>query len=75
MAGQTEGVDYVIAPHAIQDPDLERNVYGAGDKVPMDDAVKYGLVEKPSASRAKKGPEENRAKKTGSTRKASAKKR
>lgn len=41
----TEGVDFVIAPHAITDHDLGRNVYGAGDRVPMADAVKYGLVD------------------------------
>lgn len=59
---EQEGVDYVIAPHVIHDPELERNVYGAGDKVPMADAKKYGLVGKKSTARAKK-PASNRARK------------
>lgn len=73
-----EGIDFVIAPKAISDPELERKVYGAGDRVPMADAVKYGLVAGPKkepaqpaprgkrkagASRARKGPEQDRARK------------
>lgn len=46
--------EFVIAPQAIEDPELERIVYGAGDRVPMDDAVKYGLVEAPA--KAKRAP-------------------
>lgn len=62
-----EGVDYVIAPYAIADEELHRNVYGVGDRVPMADAIKYGLVAKPArakkatANRARK-PSENRSK-------------
>jgi len=37
--------EYVIAPHRIVDYQLERVVYGTGDKVPLADAVKYGLIE------------------------------
>lgn len=71
-----EGVDYVIAPHAVADPELERKVYGAGDRVPMEDAIKYGLVTRPAKKaaakkaaakstdeRAVRGPAEDRAKK------------
>lgn len=68
----TEGVDYVIAKTAIADPDLERHVYGAGDRVPIADAIKYGLVaaaptpeaeEQPTRGRrSKHGPDEDRAK-------------
>lgn len=48
------GVDFVIAPHAIPDPVLERHVYGAGDRVPMADAIKYGLVAAPAATEPEK---------------------
>jgi hypothetical protein len=72
-----EGIDYVIAPHRVDDPDLRRAVYGVGDRVPMADAIKYGLVtgpEKPAppaaprgkrkgSDRAKHGPEHDRARK------------
>lgn len=65
MEGQVEGVDYVLAPYAIEDSELERIVYGAGDRVPMADAIKYGLVtetkSKPRTS--KKAPAANRARK------------
>lgn len=78
----TEGIDWVTAPHAIADPELERNVYGSGDRVPMADAVKYGLVDGPQkpapkaaprgkrkgTTRAKKGPENDRARKPGDDR-------
>lgn len=68
-----EGVDYVIALHAVHDAALERKVYGAGDRVPMADAVKYGLTDGPATQpeedaaprrgrRAKHGPDEDRAK-------------
>lgn len=40
-----EGVDFVISPGVIVDYELERHVYGTGDRVPMADAIKYGLVE------------------------------
>lgn len=73
MEGQRLGIDFVYAPHAIADPDLERNVYGAGDRVPMADAIKYGLVAAPEPQpaeppakgrrRARKGPDEDRARK------------
>lgn len=58
MAEGTEGVDWVTTPAAIVDADRNRIVYVAGSRVPMADAVKYGLVDK----RAKK-PAEDRAKK------------
>lgn len=65
MSG-TEGEDYVLAPYAIEDTELERIVYGVGDKVPMADAIKYGLVadqraQKPKANRARK-PKGDRSK-------------
>lgn len=59
---------HVTAPHRIVDGG--RVVYGTGDRVPWDDAVKYGLVPAAEADaptktkgRAKKGPVEDRAKK------------
>jgi len=70
------GEDYVIAPHKIVDPVLERVVYGTGDRVPMADAIRYGLVDhataavagenSPKAPKAKRGqrarkPAEDRA--------------
>lgn len=72
--------EYVVAPHRIDDPDLERAVYGVGDRVPIADAVRYGLIDKPSkpppakkparkaTRRAKRGPEDDRAKKPGDDR-------
>ncbi len=47
MANLIAGRDFVYAPHAIADPALERVVYGAGDPVPMQDAIRYGLVAAP----------------------------
>lgn len=49
LAGQLAGVDFVYAPRAIYDrtPGVERCVYGAGDPVPMADAIRYGLVAAP----------------------------
>lgn len=47
MANQLAGVDFVYAPHAITDRALGRVVFGAGDPVPMADAVRYGLVDAP----------------------------
>jgi len=70
--------DYVIAPHRIVDPVLERIVYGTGERVPMADAIKYGLVDHntaavagenpPKAPKSKRGqrarkPQEDRARK------------
>lgn len=67
--------DHVIAPHRIVDHELERVVYSTGDKVPMGDAVKYGLIDKAPAKkaakaskRARKGPAEDRARKKGEDR-------
>lgn len=65
-----EGQDYVIATDRVHDDEHERFVYKAGDKVPIADAIKYGLIDKPPAKkaaakvskRAKKGPAEDRAK-------------
>lgn len=49
MAGQLAGVDFVYAKSAVYDrtPGIERCVYGAGDPVPMADAIRYGLVAAP----------------------------
>lgn len=47
MANMIAGRDFVYAPHAIADPALERVVYGAGDPVPMVDAIRFGLVDAP----------------------------
>lgn len=40
---------HVIAPHRIVDH--ERVVYGTGDRVPWDDAVKYGIVPSDEATK------------------------
>lgn len=61
--------EFVEAPHAIEDTELERIVYGPGDKVPMADAIKYGLVEKTSPRKSKAEPAEDRAKKPKANRK------
>lgn len=77
-----EGIDYVVATSRVDDPELQRGVYAVGDRVPMADAVKYGLVDgpkKPAAkaaprgkrkgtTRAKKGPEHDRARKPSADR-------
>lgn len=65
VAEGTEGVDWVTTPHALVDSERNRIVYVAGSRVPMDDAVKFGLVAKKpkTEKRAKKGPAEDRAKK------------
>lgn len=68
--------NYVITDHRIDDPELERAVYGVGDRVPMADAIKYGLVDPPkktpakkaAPARAKPGPKADRAKKPGEDR-------
>lgn len=52
--------EYVFAPHRIVDPELGRVVYGPGDRVPLADAIKYGLIPKPKKQRARK-PKNNRA--------------
>ena len=52
MANQLAGIDFVYAPHAVIDPALERVVFGAGDPVPMADAVRYGLVDAPQPAAA-----------------------
>lgn len=36
--------NWILAPHRIVDHDLGRVMYGTGDKVPIGDAVKYGLI-------------------------------
>lgn len=43
------GKQYVIAPHRIVDHDLGRVMYGTGDRVPLADARKYGLIADVSA--------------------------
>lgn len=66
MAGQ----DFVTAPHRIVDEERCVVVYGEGEDVPMDDAIRYGLVKaakpEPPAEPAKRGarrrqPGEDRA--------------
>lgn len=55
---------HVIAPHRIIDN--ERVVYGTGDRVPWDDAVKYGLVapaKAPVKKTRSRRPTEDRARK------------
>lgn len=63
-----EGVDYVIAPHAIEDTELGKNVYGAQDRVPMADAIKYGLVVKTAPRKSKKAPAASRVRKSAGNR-------
>jgi hypothetical protein len=69
-----EGTEFVIATERVVDPDTGTIVYGAQDRVPWDDAVRFGLVERPKAApakrqprkglkRSKKGPVEDRARK------------
>jgi hypothetical protein len=55
-------IDYVIAPHAVsgKGKDAGRKIYGAGDKVPMADAVKYGLAKGPAKEPAKPAPKGKR---------------
>lgn len=62
--------EYVIAPHRIVDHDLGRVMYGTGDRVPMADAVKYGIVDAPKKAakkqarpKGKRKPAEDRARK------------
>ena len=50
------GEDYVIAPHTIVDPVLERVVYGIGERVPMADAIKYGIVDHATVAVAGENP-------------------
>lgn len=69
------GKDYIIAPHRVVDHELERVMYGTGERVPMEDAIKYGLVEppevepepepaeKPKRPKGKRKPAEDRARK------------
>lgn len=80
------GDDYIIAPHRIIDEELQRVVYGTGQKVPMADAIKYGLVDGKAAkrvaakkatkapARGKRGPVEDRARKPSEDRGKPAKK-
>lgn len=57
MPGE-EGIDYVIAPHAISGAGVDegRKVYGVGDRVPMADAIRYGLVKGPEKPKPKAKP-------------------
>lgn len=36
---------FVIAPHRIVDHEIGRVMYGTGERVPLADAIRYGLVE------------------------------
>lgn len=61
--------DHVIAPHRIVDQELGRVMYGTGDRVPLEDAIKYGLVKKAEKvakkatprPKGKRAPAEDRA--------------
>lgn len=57
--------DYVITPQRIVDPVLERVVYGPGERVPMIDAIKYGLVDANTAAVAGEAPKPAPAAKRG----------
>jgi hypothetical protein len=54
------GKNFVIAPHRIVDHELERVMYGTGDRVPIADAVKYGLVPAADAPAVDVQPEQPR---------------
>lgn len=58
MAGQLAGRDFIYATEAIYDrtPGVERCIFGAGDVVPMADAIRLGLVEGPDAPPADPPP-------------------
>jgi hypothetical protein len=43
---------HVIAPHRLVDEVNERVAYGIGDRVPIADAVKYGLIDAPAGDEA-----------------------
>lgn len=68
--------DHIIAPHRIVDDELGRVVYGTGERIPIEDAIKYGLVKKAPAKAAaprpkgKRQPAEDRARKPAEDRKA-----
>lgn len=74
MPDGREGIDWVYADRRIDDPGLERAVYGVGDRVPMADAIRYGLVaepaqpEPPKRPKGKRGPAEDRARRPGEDR-------
>lgn len=52
MAGQ----DFVTAPHRIVDEERHVVVYGEGEPVPWDDAVRYGLVGQDKPEPTPEGP-------------------
>lgn len=63
-----EGQQFVIANGVVRDPDSGKRLYGGGDKVPMDDAIRLGLVAAPTKKAAKatkraRKSSENRARK------------
>jgi len=71
------GKDFVIAPHKVYDHEREVIAYGTGDRVPIEEARRLGLVDdkpakakpadqpaaKRGARRARTGPAEDRARK------------
>jgi hypothetical protein len=69
LPGGRDPVDsrYVIAPHRVVDHELERVMSGTGERVPIADALKYGLVAKPTEPapeprpKGKRRPAEDRA--------------
>lgn len=50
---------WITAPHRIVDHELGRVVYGTGDRVPIADAIKYGLVDTGSPQAVADTPVEN----------------
>lgn len=48
MAGKA----FVITPHRLIDHEAGRIAYGTGDRVPLDDAVRFGLIEETAADTA-----------------------
>lgn len=69
------GKRWIIAPHRIVDDDLGRVMFGTGERVPIADAIRYGLIEaEPDPEpqprpKGKKAPAEDRARKPAEDRK------
>jgi enoyl-CoA hydratase/carnithine racemase len=62
MANQQVGVDFIYAPYAIYDrsPGVERCIYGVGDPIPMEEAIKLGLVERTAEPKRARKPKRDR---------------
>jgi hypothetical protein len=52
--------EHIIASERVVDHELGRVVYSPGDRVPLDDAIRYGLIDKPPAKKAAKRPKGKR---------------